>query len=50
MRHSSVEDVRPRDFTMPVALERVERVGDLFEPVLEDKRPLGTAAKRLAAL
>jgi len=32
------------------ALERVERLGDLFEPVLEDKRPLGTAAKRLAAL
>jgi bifunctional non-homologous end joining protein LigD len=43
-------DVRPRDFTMPVALERVERLGDLFEPVLEDKRPLGAAAKRLAAL
>jgi bifunctional non-homologous end joining protein LigD len=43
-------EVRPRDFTMPIALERVERFGDLFEPVLEDKRPLGAAAKRLAAL
>ena len=43
-------EVRPRDFTMPVALERVERFGDLFAPVLEDKRPLGPAAKRLAVL
>jgi len=43
-------EVRPRDFTMAVALERVARLGDLFEPVLEDKRPLGAAAKRLAAL
>src|SRR5215218_2990838 len=29
-------DVRPRDFTMQVALERIERHGDLFAPVLED--------------
>jgi bifunctional non-homologous end joining protein LigD len=43
-------DVRPQQFTMAVALERVERLGDLFEPVLEDKRPLGAAAKRLARL
>jgi bifunctional non-homologous end joining protein LigD len=43
-------EVRPRDFTMAVALERVERFGDLFAPVLEDKRPLRAAAKRLAAL
>jgi hypothetical protein len=35
---------------MAVALERVARLGDLFEPVLEDKRPLGAAAKRLGAL
>ena len=26
--------VRPRDFTMAVALERIERLGDLFEPAL----------------
>jgi len=43
-------EVRPRDFTMAVALERVARLGDLFEPVLEAKRTLGAAAKRLAAL
>jgi len=43
-------DVRPRDFTLQVALERVERDGDLFAPVLEDARPLGAAAKRLARL
>jgi bifunctional non-homologous end joining protein LigD len=43
-------DVRPRDFTMDVALARVEAHGDLFAPVLEDPRPLGAAARRLAAL
>jgi bifunctional non-homologous end joining protein LigD len=43
-------DVRPRDFTMAVVLERVARLGDLFEPVLADARPLGTAARRLARL
>ena len=40
----------PRDFTMAAALERVAELGDLFEPVLEDKRPLGAAAKSLARL
>jgi bifunctional non-homologous end joining protein LigD len=43
-------DVRPRDFTMDVALDRVEKHGDLFLPVLEEPRPLGAAAKRLARL
>jgi bifunctional non-homologous end joining protein LigD len=43
------EDVRPRDFTMEVALERVERVGDLFEPVLRGKQALGRALKALRA-
>jgi bifunctional non-homologous end joining protein LigD len=43
-------DVRPRDFSMAVALERVQAHGDLFAPVLQDPRPLGAAAKRLAAL
>jgi bifunctional non-homologous end joining protein LigD len=43
-------DVRPRDFTMEVVLERVERDGDLFAPVLEDPRPLGVAARKLARL
>jgi bifunctional non-homologous end joining protein LigD len=42
--------VRPRDFSMEVALERIEQHGDLFEPVLEDGRPLAPAAKRLQRL
>ena len=42
--------VRPRDFTMAVALERVQEHGDLFAPVLEDPRPLAPAAKALARL
>jgi bifunctional non-homologous end joining protein LigD len=40
-------DVRPRDFTMDVVLERVERRGDLFSAVLDDPRPLAAAAGRL---
>ena len=44
------QGVRPRDFPMAVALRRVEENGDLFAPVLEDARPLGAAAKRLARL
>jgi len=43
-------EVRPRDFTMEVVLERVERHGDLFAPVLEEPRPLGAAARKLARL
>jgi bifunctional non-homologous end joining protein LigD len=43
-------NVRPRDFTMATALERIERDGDLFAPVLEDPRPLAPAARRLDAL
>src|SRR3954466_12363064 len=39
-------DVRPRDFTMQVALERVERHGDLFAAVLAEARPLAAAAKK----
>jgi hypothetical protein len=35
---------------MDVALDRVEKHGDLFLPVLEEPRPLGAAAKRLARL
>ena len=44
------EDVRPRSFGMREALERVERLGDLFAPVLEDPRPLAPAAKVLETL
>jgi bifunctional non-homologous end joining protein LigD len=42
--------VRPRDFTREVALRRVQQHGDLYLPVLEDARPLGAAARKLAAL
>jgi hypothetical protein len=35
---------------MAAALQRAEAYGDLFAPVLEEPRPLGAAAKRLAAL
>jgi len=42
--------VRPRQFTMEVALGRVAERGDIFAPVLDEPRPLGPAAKRLARL
>jgi hypothetical protein len=35
---------------MEVALDRIARLGDLFEPVLEDPRPLGAAAAKLERL
>jgi bifunctional non-homologous end joining protein LigD len=41
------EDVRPRDFSMAVALERVGRLGDLFEPVLRGGQALGPALHEL---
>jgi bifunctional non-homologous end joining protein LigD len=43
-------DVRPRDFGMEVALQRIERLGDLFAPVLHEPRPLGAAMARLERL
>src|SRR6478752_3166377 len=43
-------NVRPRDFGMQQALERIERHGDLFSPVLEEPRPLGAAAAKLERL
>ena len=39
--------IRPRDFTMPVALDRVARLGDLFEPVLQGGQALGSALREL---
>jgi bifunctional non-homologous end joining protein LigD len=42
--------VRPRDFGMEVALVRIARLGDLFEPVLEQPRPLGAAMSKLERL
>ena len=44
------EGVVPRAFGMATALERVARLGDLWEPVLHGKQPLAPAAKKLAAL
>jgi bifunctional non-homologous end joining protein LigD len=41
------EDVRPRDFTMQAALDRVAQHGDLFEPVLGGKQALGPALEDL---
>jgi bifunctional non-homologous end joining protein LigD len=41
------EDVAPRDFTMEVVLDRVERYGDLFEPVSRLHQSL---AKALATI
>jgi bifunctional non-homologous end joining protein LigD len=41
------EKIRPRDFSMAVALERVARLGDLFEPVLEGAQALGPALREL---
>jgi bifunctional non-homologous end joining protein LigD len=41
------EDVRPRQFTMQVALDRVARHGDLFEPVLHARQTLTPALKAL---
>jgi len=43
-------EVRPRDFTMEVALARVAEHGDLFGSVLEAPRPLAAAALALAKL
>jgi bifunctional non-homologous end joining protein LigD len=43
------EDVRPGDFTMKVALERVATLGDLFEPVLQGRQALGPALRELRA-
>jgi bifunctional non-homologous end joining protein LigD len=43
------EKVRPRDFGMEEALARVERHGDLFEPVLRGGQALGPALRRLRA-
>lgn len=41
------EKVRPRDFGRREALERVERHGDLFEPVLHGGQGLSRALRRL---
>ena len=42
------ESIEPQQFTMGVARERIAQHGDLFAAVLDEPRPLGAAAKRLA--
>jgi bifunctional non-homologous end joining protein LigD len=41
------EDLDPRDFTMEVVLRRVEREGDLYEPVLSTRQSIGAALRKL---
>jgi bifunctional non-homologous end joining protein LigD len=41
------DDVRPRDFTMAVALDRVGQQGDLFEPVLHGRQGLAAPLRAL---
>jgi bifunctional non-homologous end joining protein LigD len=41
-------DLDPLDFTMDVVLARVEREGDLFEPVLHGRQSLTAALKKLS--
>jgi bifunctional non-homologous end joining protein LigD len=43
-------NVRPTDYTRDVVLERIAQLGDLYEPVLTEKRPLAAAARALAKL
>jgi bifunctional non-homologous end joining protein LigD len=44
------EDVTPRDFGMAEALDRLERQGDLFRPVLEEPQALAPARGELERL
>ncbi len=41
------ESVRPPDYSMSVALDRLGRLGDLFEPVLRGGQALGPALRAL---
>ena len=51
LRWEELDDsVTPRKFGMREALERIDRHGDLFEPVLQEPRALAPAAKALQAL
>ncbi|MEO8289576.1 MAG: DNA ligase D [Gaiellaceae bacterium] len=45
--HEVREGLDPRDFTMDVVLGRVERQGDLFEPVLKGRQSIGKALEKL---
>jgi len=41
------EELDPRRFTMEVVLGRIERDGDLYEPVLTKRQSIGAALKKL---
>jgi bifunctional non-homologous end joining protein LigD len=41
------EELDPRHFTMEVVLGRIERDGDLYEPVLTKRQSIGAALKKL---
>jgi bifunctional non-homologous end joining protein LigD len=41
------EKLDPRNFTMEVVLGRIERAGDLYEPVLTKHQSIGAALKKL---
>ncbi len=41
------EDMDPHELTMSVAIDRIARRGDLFQPVLEDKQSLSRALREL---
>jgi bifunctional non-homologous end joining protein LigD len=41
------EQIHPRNFSMAVALDRVGRLGDLFEPVMAGGQALGPALREL---
>ena len=43
-------DVRPQQFTMATTLRRVDELGDLYGPVLHEKRSLAAAVRRLETL
>ena len=42
-------DLDPGDFTFEVVLERIERHGDLFEPVVHGRKSLSAALESLEA-
>ena len=42
------DDVRPREFGRPEALYGVERLGDLYEPVLKGGQSLGPALRKVS--
>jgi bifunctional non-homologous end joining protein LigD len=41
------EKLDPGDFTMEVVLERIQRSGDIFAPVLKGRQSIGDALKRI---